>query len=391
MTSFRAALAAALLSIFLISCGDTFRPIAIPEPGTVPTPQSAKTAVAITADGKTTHFNLSGATISGQGNVGPSPSFAVFAPSLRVYVANAGNNTLTFYTATSPQSGTTTITLPADANADPQLLAAGSTLPFVYVGFGPGRNTIGVVSLTSNTLIGDIPIGADPLAMQGSSDGKKLFVAKSNGTVDVVDTTTNTVSTTITFGGGCGKPSSFALKADGTYLYVACDTTNNLFWINASTNAYTDVPAAVVGSGPHFATYDVKNNRVVVTNSGGNSVSIISEDASNTATLHQVIATVSAGTKPVGATALADGSRIYVANQDSNNVTVINSSNLTVKTTIDLSGQPDQILSSTDSLRVAVSVSGASHNVTSIDTTTDAVSATFPLSADPSYLLLMPL
>jgi YVTN family beta-propeller protein len=103
-----------------------------------------------------------------------------------------------------------------------------------------------------------------------------------------------------------------------------------------------------------------------------------------------VIATVPVGGKPVNATALADGSRIYVANQADNSVTVINSSTLAVKTTIPLAGQPQQILSSTDSLRVAVSVSGTSPNVTSIDTTTDAVSTTFPLEANPTYLLLLP-
>jgi YVTN family beta-propeller protein len=400
MTSLRAAFIAALLSIFLISCGDTFRPIANPVPGSIPTPQSAKTAVAITSDGKTTQFNLSGATISGQANVGPSPTAAVFTSSLRIYVANSGNSTVNFYTATSPQSGMTTITLPTDAK--PQLLAGG-TLPSVYVGYGPGQAKVGVVSLTSNTLVGEISIGADPIAMQSSSDGKKLFVAKSDGTVAVVDTATNAVATVLTLGGNCAMPSltsiitsgapfsPFSIKPDGTYVYLACQDSGNLFWINASTNAFTDVAPAAVGAAPNFVTYDAKNNRVVVTNSLGNTVSIISEDTSNTATLHQVIGTVPVGNKPVSATALADGSKIYVANQGTSNVTVINSSDFTVKTTIPLAGPPQQILSSTDSLRVAVSVSGTSPNVTSIDTTTEAVSTTFPLTGAPVSLLLLPI
>jgi YVTN family beta-propeller protein len=396
MTSFRAAMAAALLSIFLISCGDTFRPIANPVPGTTPSPQSAKTAVAITpapppqtgADGKTTHFNLSGNTVSGQANVGALPSSAVFTSSGRVYVANSGNDTLTSYISTSPQAGTTTITLPGGAK--PKIFASSLSLPNVYVGYGPSQNKIGIVSLTSNTLIGEISISADPVAMQASSDGKKLFVAKADNNVDVIDTGSNTVSTTLTFGGNCLAPSSLALKSDGSYIYVACQGSNNLFWINTGTNAYTDVAPASVGPSPNFVTYDAKNNRVIVTNFAGNTVSVISEDSSNTATLHQVIATVPVGGKPVNATALADGSRIYVANQADNSVTVINSSTLAVKTTIPLAGQPQQILSSTDSLRVAVSISGTSPNVTSIDTTTDAVSTTFPLEANPTYLLLLP-
>jgi YVTN family beta-propeller protein len=261
----------------------------------------------------------------------------------------------------------------------------------LYVGYGPGQNKIGVVSLTSSTLATEISIGADPVAMQASSDGKKLFVAKKNDSVDVIDTASNTVSASITFGGNCVAPSSLALKGDGTFVYVTCQGSNNLFWINTSTNAFTDVAPASVGPSPNFVTYDTKNNRVIVTNSVGNTVSVISEDSANASTLHQVIATVPVGTTPVGATALPDGSRIYVANQGSGNVTVIDSTNLNVKTTIPLAGPPDQILSSIDSLRVAVSVSGASRNVTSIDTTTDAVSATFPLAADPVSLLLLPL
>ena len=67
-------------------------------------------------------------------------------------------------------------------------------------------------------------------------------------------------------------------------------------------------------------------NRLYVTNTGDNTVSVF--DASNVNPSNSpaipLLATVTVGTGPIGVTALTDGTKFYVANAGSNDVTVVN-------------------------------------------------------------------
>ena len=400
MTSFRAVFVTALLALLLSSCGETFRPIAtIVPPTTTPTPQSAKTAIVVTDNGAlpppgnvstARHFNLSGNTETGSAPVGKGPIFANLVGNVgRIYVLNNLANTLTFYPAISPSAGSNTVTLPSGAN--PRAIESNLNLSSFYVSY-QDRDSVGVISTSTNAQTAEImlPASANPAAMISKFDGSKLYVAEAGlNKVAVIDTATNTVSATLDFGGGCGAPSAFASKPDGTYVYVACSSSNNVFWINTANNSVTDVPAATVGSSPNFLAYDTFRNRIVVTNPGSNTVSFINEDIATPPATYHTVTNVPVGSFPVSAAPLADGSRVYVANQISNNVTVIDSATLTVKTTIPVTGSPNFIRSSADSLRVAVTVTGGSPNLTVIDPSTEAVNTTFPLTANPTYLILV--
>ena len=394
MTSFRAVLITALLALFLSSCGETFRPIATIVPGTGgPAPQVAKTAIVLTDNGTAStsrHFNLSGNTETGAVPVGQGPAFAALVGGLgRVYVLNHTDETLTFYSAVAPSAGANTVTLPS--GADPRFVESSANLAFVYVSYN-ARDSVGVISTSTNAQTAEIqlPPGAAPTAMLTTATGTKLFVAEPGiNRVAVVEPATNTIVTQLDFGGGCASPSAFAQKPDASYVYVICNGSNNLFWINTSNNSTSDVPPASLGTNPSSITYDAFRNRIVVTNAGSNTVSFINEDIATPPATYHTVTTVPVGSVPVSATALANGSRVYVADQASNTLTVIDSATLTVKATIPLSGSPQQVRSSIDSLRVATDVAGGTPNLTVVDTTTEAVNTTFPLAADPTYLILV--
>jgi YVTN family beta-propeller protein len=387
MTSFRAAILVALFSILLASCGETFRPIAAVVPQTPTAGQGLKTVFVLQADSTVHKFNLAGATETGIVTVGQGPAvLAVTALSGRSYVSNELADTLTNFSTQSPQSGTSTVTLPT--GSDPGAIEAIPVVSSVYVVYR-GLDAVGVIDAASNAQKAQITVGTDPVALI-SVNGRKLYVANfGSNNVTAIDVTTNAVTNTIDFGGAsnCINPSSLAAKPDGTYVYVVCTGSNKLYWINTSNDSYTDVPPATLGSSPNFVTYDVKRNRLVVTNQGSDSISVINEDATTPPATWHSVTNVAVGAMPKHAAALPDGTRIYVANTGSTFVTVVDSAAFTTKT-LDVGGNPQQVGASADNLRVAVSVVGSPSHISSIDTTTDTVANTFNLTANPVYMVV---
>src|SRR5260370_526298 len=111
-------------------------------------------------------------------SVGGGATFLRFAPKLqRVYVANTAGNSISV------------IAHSADCN---------STL------LSPAQ----------------IPVGPNPQSIAALSDGTRAYVANSDGSVTVINTSGNTVRKTISAGGAASNV-SIGSSADGTRAYVA--------------------------------------------------------------------------------------------------------------------------------------------------------------------------
>jgi len=392
MTSFRAAFLAALCSIFLASCGDTFRPIAIPQPGPLPPFQASKTAQVITGTGPgtVTNYNLSGATVTGQAVIGQGPGSALLFGS-RVYVANQADNTLSLYTALSPQSpspGTVTLSpgaLPVTATPLPQGIATGPNSAFLYIAY-TNLDAVGVISTATNTEIGTIPLGPSgdaPEVMMTNNEGSKLFVGNTgSNNISVIDLSANSVIATI---GGCSHPSAMARTPDTAYLYVVCRDSNNLLIINTNTN-FADFNITV-GAQPVSATFDLVRKRLIVTSAGANTVTFFEENFALPMASQHVQTIVPVGAAPAAAAPLPSGSKVYIANSGSGTVSVIDSAALTLINTIAVGGQPQAIGASSDSTRVAVTTTGPDV-LQVIDTTTDTLNASHALAGPPRALLI---
>jgi YVTN family beta-propeller protein len=128
-----------------------------------------------------------------------------------------------------------------------------------------------------------IPV-AGPDGVAVSPDGSKVYITGTNG-VWVIDTTTNTVSATISVG---YNPAGVAVSPDGTKLYI--------------TDAGFNPP--------------------------GNIASVI-DTRTNT-----VIATIPVGIGPIGVSVTPDGSKVLTANNASINVSVIDATTNAVVATI---------------------------------------------------------
>ncbi len=116
--------------------------------------------------------------------------------------------------------------------------------------------------------------------------------------------------------------------------------------------------------------------RVYVANFDSDTVSVI--DVST----HTVIATIPVGSRPFGVAVKPDGTRVYVTNYGGNTVSVIDASTHTVIATIPVGAKPAGVAANPDGTRVYVANEG-SNSVSVIDTSTHTVVDTIPVESRP--------
>ncbi len=201
--------------------------------------------------------------------------------------------------------------------------------------------TIRVVDLNTNMIIG-APIVTDlaPAVLAMAPDGKHLYVANytsgnpGQGTVDVVDTTSNLVTTTIL---GFSGPFAIAITPNGQYAYVTNFGSNNFFPYGTTVSAVdleNNTIAATIDLGIQPAgiaitpdgryAYATNYNTLYTTTyfsslvAGQGTVNII-DIATNTL----LPLTIVVGQSPDAIAISPDGEYAYVTNYTSNVVNVI--------------------------------------------------------------------
>src|SRR5215471_5404858 len=212
MTVWRASRIATIAILFLIclSCGDTFRPVAIPLPPKPPDPGGFHYVLAISTNGPgnpggSTRVDVSGDTNVGVATIGVGPAHAALLPnSSRVYIANAVESSVSSYVPTS-QTLVTTTSLPAGSIPSFVGTTESST---VYVA-NSGNGTVVAISAGTNVITDTIcltviPIGTPcptdpvPVALAETPDAKRLYVAnQGNNTVTSINPGDKTVRATI--------------------------------------------------------------------------------------------------------------------------------------------------------------------------------------------------
>ena len=394
-----ALLTIAFYSLLTIGCGDTFRPIAIPIVQQGGQPQANRQAIVLSdpgpgTAGSATHINVSGNTNVGQVTLEVDPVHAALVNGGGIIVVvNKGSENLNFYTTFSPTTATPPALISLNAGSVPVYIFS-NVVGSIFVAES-GSNKVGVVNLGSPTgLTAEISVGTAPVALNGSPDGTRLYVANSgDNTVSVVDTGTNALvpSTAalpnpIVVG---GTPSFLVVSPDGTRLYSINKSGNSVSIIDTSNDSVTNV---AVGSAPNDAVFDRVNRRVWVTNSTGTTVSAINADtlSANFGAVTNIDLTSACGAPlPTSITVLADGSRAYVADSGCGKVSVINTLSNTVSSNIVVGATPLFIASSPDSSKVYVANNG-SNTVSIIQPSNDTVSGTIAVPAKPVFVFVTP-
>jgi YVTN family beta-propeller protein len=150
--------------------------------------------------------------------VGTNPVWADLASSINeMVVVNAGNGTTAGSLSVVNIPLCSAITATGNVNCD-------TTNPIDAVGFG--------------TVLGTVPVGVNPVMVTVLQDLNKAYVANQNGTVTVVDLATLTVTKTITVGGSLNWIVSTAGTPTGK-VYVTAADTQVLTIINTNTDTVT--------------------------------------------------------------------------------------------------------------------------------------------------------
>jgi DNA-binding beta-propeller fold protein YncE len=417
-----------VLCLYLIcsGCGDTFRPIIIPNPPTFPNPKAAHTVVSINDNGTVTPgsamvIDVSGDTDVSVVNVAVAPVHAVQQTANEVLVVNQAvtglNVPTTSCLVTFPPippnqvfnvcssitklnfsgtviGNTNAISLPIYSGANFVAVAPTDTTAYVTLPTYPPDPTkplnivpsVGVVNTQSNNMVATIPVGNNPVALAVTPDKSKLYVAnKGSNSIsgfNTVDRSSRTVN------GSFNAPLWVVARSDSQRLYVL-NFNGVVSTIDTTSTAGPDnvIDASVSAANAAYMLYDGNKNRLYIP--GGTQLTILDVSQSTPQILAGgpiAIPTVppssrlasdpcsltSAQTLTVAAVAaLPDGSRAYVGayyEDTSGNfcpqVTVIDVASNTIKSSTAVPGFPAfDAFCSTTRFRVTMAAGGDSSRV----------------------------
>lgn len=366
-----------LLLLICTSCGDTFRPVAIPLSPSPPDPSSFHYVIVISDNapsnpGGSSRIDVSGDTNVGVARVGLAPSHAALLPNgARLYVANSGEDTVSSYSPSLPGAVTTT-SLPAGAGP---VFVHTTQNDTVFVA-NAGIDEVAAISAFTNVVTNRIAVGVNPIALAEIPSTTKLYVVnQGSDSVTSINTLDKTVNATIPTG---SSPVWAVARSDSARVYVLNSASGTVSVIDTvSDSALANVFS--VGAGANFMAYDSTRNRVYVTNPTANTVSVLDVSTDPPLPVSNPLFVVSVGAHPVSVAPLPDGSRAYVASVSVSGgnavslVTVINATDGSVRTTVPLGSVPAICGASRFELFIAAAASGARVYVGNCDAGTTAI------------------
>ena len=165
----------------------------------------------------------------------------------------------------------------------------------------------------------------------------------------------------------------------GYVKYTLVLSNNTLIKGNFLANGSASAPYAIADA----VAYDPSNGYVYVTNQGSNSVSVIN------GTTNSVIKTVSVGSGPQGVAYDPSNGYVYVTNLGSNSVSVINGANNSVIKTVSVGSYPAGVAFDSSNGYVYVAICG-SNSVSVINGTTNSVIKTISVGSEPDAVAYDP-
>ena len=309
-----------VLLVICISCGDTFRPVAIPVTPNPPDPASLHFSLVLSQNingsisnpGAVSRIDVSGDTDVGVAKVGLGPVHGTLLPDgSRVYVANIQEDTVSVY-APSDSTAVNTISLPAGSHPNFVYTTQADTVYVANLGDG-GAVTPNVAAITTGTNVASrsISVGANPIAMTETPDGKKLYVVnQGSGNVTSVNTVDKSVNATIPTG---TSPVWAVARSDSHRVYVLDQASGAIFDIDTFSDTAVGTPVSV-GAGANYLFYSQSQNRlyVTITTPTTHQLAVFDASVDPPAALPTVNLACGTNCQVAGVTALPDGSRAYV-------------------------------------------------------------------------------
>jgi YVTN family beta-propeller protein len=254
-----------------------------------------------------------------------------------------------------------------------------------------GANTVSVIDTATNSVTTTIPVGDHPYGVAVTPDGSKVYVGNwFPGTVSVIETATNKVTATIPVG---SIPWGMAVTLDGSKVYVANSGGQpfSVSVIDTATNTVIAIipipPSRGMAVAPRGVAVTPDGSKVYVSNTADlsnsaepGSVSVIDTETNTVISTIHLVTVINDDSEGVAVS--PDGSKVYVTNDALNNVVVINAATNTVTATISVGTGPLGVALTPDGSKVYIANIG-DNNVSVIDTASKTVTATIPVGSNP--------
>ncbi len=383
---------ATFLLLVELGCGDQYRPVANPIVSGGGQPQTTHYAYVVNlnpnGDGSVTQIDVSGDTNVGVSSLGVGSIAEGFPPSsAALFVANSGDDTVSEFLPIINSAITTIAMLPG---SHPIFVSSAQAGVMYVINSGtnsacPNTGSISTIPVSGLNVTSTVCVGVNPTSMvQVPVNGFIYVLNKGDGSLSLLSAGSSTVTATITTANGLGaNPVSLAASTDGNWVFVVTQGSGGgagaLDIISAGSGAVTaSVP---LGVQPTFSVIDPNLNRLYVTNTGDDTVSVFDTtnvNLSNSPAM-PTLATVNVGTGPIGVTALSDGTKFYVANAGSNDVTVVSASSYSVLSTVPLAANANPVWINSDPTASKVYVANqGTTNTTIIQTSNNSVTLSIP-------------
>jgi YVTN family beta-propeller protein len=269
-------------------------------------------------------------------------------------------------------------------------------MSYVYVSNGTVTNaplsfgSVFVVDTTSNTILSTINVGSVPIAIAITPDLTKVYVVnQGSSTVSVISTSTNTVIATIAIATPGTAAYNIAITPDGTKAYVTNFSTNTISVINTSTNT---VSTTITVTGPVAVAFTPDSSKAYVASQPGTgSASVVIVNVATSSVTGSPIAV--SGTA-ADLTISPDGTKVYFLNDlpVTFSVIVISTSTNTVIGTISLSGglRPNRIAVTPDGSKAYITDDGSVVQAIDLSTSAQITTISDGTGQDPLGIAITP-
>ena len=343
-----------LVTLLFTACGQVYRPVVIPcsengIPGcpvqTPPIPANFHAVFAISTNapdnpGGALQIDVSGDSIIAETptsnpsatNLGDVPTHAAILPNnSRVFVASAGSilpggiDVVSSFTTASQAPFATgfgpVTTIPLATGSQPVFVNTTQSNAVYVANFG--TNSVSAVNPSTNVVTNTVPVvGTNPVGLAELPNATKLYVANqgtnqatsSVSSLNVADLSPNPVH-----GFSGTNPVWIVARGDNQKIYVLTQGDGQLVTIDTATDTVSS--SLPVGAGANYIFFDPNLNRLYVTNPLTSTVYVFSDTGGAGDTPLQLAAISFAvgsvpcplGCAPISVTALANGTRFYVA------------------------------------------------------------------------------
>lgn len=290
-------------------------------------------------------LNDSQTAFAGSVAVNRGPIGDVAANAGAIVVTNYGDDSLTVVR----QHAVAVPTL-IEVGGEPVAVALTDDRAFVVTS-SADADTLAIVDIRTNALVGSYPLAFTVTAVAASPDGKRAYAARAGHDhvdIAVVDTTADRVGTIDIAAGAATSIDGLAVDPSGSRLYVGVSTATGSRLVVVDTETARARTSVAIGAPIRDLAVAANGTVYVLTSDLHSRGSIKVVDPARPA----VTAVMAAGTLPIGMALSADGSRAYVVDYDQ--VTVFCTLTHEVAETITVGARPTAIALSTTGDRLYI-------------------------------------